>query len=165
MTNMPISLAREIARQGEARLTALLNLGTAADMRATALCGIFGATGIGVLTAVLTYWTSDNTLMSLIVSGCVAAFCLFVAAIIAAYAAAPRDFYIAGGSPDLLFEWARDGEKWRDEVDMLYTTAKRQSESIAQGEQVHKSVTAICFSSPDSWPGSLYPPLLNGTSC
>ena len=44
---MPLALAREIERQGEVRLKALMELGTAADLRATTLSGIFGAAAIG----------------------------------------------------------------------------------------------------------------------
>jgi hypothetical protein len=51
-TTTPLELAREIARQGETRLMAVMGLATAADARATTLCGIFGAGSIGLGAAV-----------------------------------------------------------------------------------------------------------------
>jgi hypothetical protein len=117
--NVPIELelAREIARQGEARLAAIMSLATAADLRATTLCGIFG--------------TSSVALTGLILGGAVGAAGLFMAAFIAANAGAPRDLFIAGGNPDFLREWSWDAGKWRTEVEMLDATANRYAASIA----------------------------------
>ncbi|MCI0563957.1 MAG: hypothetical protein MN733_36240, partial [Nitrososphaera sp.] len=70
--------------------------------------------------------------------GSVAAFCLFVAAITAALAGRPGDFYIAGGNPDILRGWSWDGDRsqWRDEVDMLDATAQRQAKSINKDKEI-----------------------------
>lgn len=43
---MPLELARELSRQGQKRLDALISLATAADLRAATLCGIFGASAV-----------------------------------------------------------------------------------------------------------------------
>lgn len=140
MTNpiatMPIGVAREIARQGEVRLVALMNLATAADLRATTLCGIFGAASIGIGAAILAYLGSDHPEMRLILSGSVAAFSLFIAALVAAVAGAPRDFWIAGGNPDKLRNWSWDNDKWRDEIDMLDATGQRQAQLIAANKKI-----------------------------
>jgi hypothetical protein len=72
---IPVGLAREIARQGEARLNALISIATAADLRATTLCGIFGAASIGIGTAVLAYLTTDHPLTKLIAAGGISCFC------------------------------------------------------------------------------------------
>jgi hypothetical protein len=50
---MPVELAREIARQGETRLAAIMSLATAADLRATTLTGIFGGASVAFIVAVL----------------------------------------------------------------------------------------------------------------
>ena len=71
----------------------------------------------------------------LIVSGAVVAAGLFVAAIIVGYAAAPRDFYIAGGNPDALRDWSWQGTGWCSEVEMLDATAQRYARSIAENRE------------------------------
>lgn len=103
---MPIDLAREIARQGEVRLSAIMNLATAADLRATTLCGIFGAGFVGITAAVLAVLASNHPSSALIASGVILSFGLFVAAIFAARAGAPGDLFIGGGNPDSLREWS-----------------------------------------------------------
>lgn len=133
---MPIDIAREMARQGEVRLGALMDLATAADIRATTICGISGAAAIAVGGAVLAGFASETPVTQLLIPGAITAVGLFVAAIIAAFAGAPRDFYIAGGNPDSLRDWAWEGTKWRDEARMLESTALRYAESIKQNRQI-----------------------------
>jgi hypothetical protein len=128
---MPIELAREIARQGEARLAAIMGLATAADLRATTMCGIFGASSVAIAAAELASIASGHAVPSVIVAGAAASLALFVAAFLAAYAGAPRDFFIPGGNPDILRQWSWDGGKWRGEAEMLDATACRYATSIA----------------------------------
>jgi hypothetical protein len=132
---MPLQLAREIARQGEARLTALVNLGTAADLRATTLCGIFGASAVAIGAAVLAGIASGHSIPALIAGGTIVSTGLFLAAIIVAHAGAPQDFYVAGGNPDVLRQWSWDTDKWRSETEMLDATADRYARSIAANSQ------------------------------
>jgi hypothetical protein len=127
---MSIELAREIVRQGEVRLAALTTLATAADLRATTLCGIFGASAIGIGAATLAYFTTTHTESGLILGGAAAACGLFCAALVAARAGAPSDFWLGGGSPDLLRQWAWNNGEWRGELEMLEATAQRHAESI-----------------------------------
>jgi hypothetical protein len=131
----PPQLAREIARQGEARLAALMSLGTAADLRATALCGIFGAAAVAIGAAVLTSIATGHLIVPLIVGGAIVSIGLLSAAVILAHAAAPRDFYIAGGNPDILKEWLWDAGKWRSETEMLEATGDRFARSIAENHR------------------------------
>jgi hypothetical protein len=70
------------------------------------------------------------------VGGALASLGFFVAAIIEAYAGAPRDFYIAGGIPNWLLEWSWNAGKWRTEQEMLEATACRYSESIAKNKKM-----------------------------
>jgi hypothetical protein len=134
--SMPVELAREIARQGDVRLSALMNLATAADLRATTICGIFGAGSIGIAAAVLAVWASDHRSAALIVSGVILSIGLYAAAILAAIAGAPREFYIGGGSPDILREWSWIGHGWRNETEMLDATAVRYARSIASNSAI-----------------------------
>lgn len=136
---MPLGLAQEISKQGEARLIALMNLATAADLRATTLCGIFGASAVASGAAVLAYYSSQNPLSNLIWAGSVTSILLFIAAIIAAIAGAPRDFFIAGGNPDSLREWAWNNNKWRDEIEMFDATAQRYADSIKKNREFLES--------------------------
>lgn len=144
---IPLDLAREIARQGDVRLTALMALATAADLRATTLCGIFGASAVGTGAAAFADFVSPHPSSPLIVAGTITAFGLFVAAVIAAMAGAPRDFYVAGGNPDVLREWSWIGHEWRSEVEMLDATANRYAQSITQdGEILRKGSLRITLS-------------------
>ncbi len=127
---MPADLAREIARQGEVRLNAVLSLATAADARATTLCAIFGAASVGLAAAVLAYLGADHHVTSLIISGAWVSLLLFAASVVFAYASAPGDFYVAGGNPSMLRSWSWDGAKWRTESEMLEATAQRLEELI-----------------------------------
>jgi hypothetical protein len=126
---IPINLeiAREIARQGELRLTGIMALAIAQDARATTLCGTFGAASIALAAGVLAYVGTDHHDSVLILSGAVTAALLFVAAIVAAYAGAPSEFWIPGGMPRDLRKWAWDVEhhRWRTEIEMLDATAQR----------------------------------------
>jgi hypothetical protein len=133
---MPVELAREIARQGEVRLTAIMSLATAADLRATTLCGIFGTSSVAIAAAVLAGIASDYPLIRLILGGVVVSAGLFMAAIIVAHAGAPRDLFIGGGNPDILREWSWDDGKWRNEVEMLDATASRYAASIAANRKL-----------------------------
>jgi len=133
---MPTEVAREIARQGEARLIALMALATAADLRATTLCGIFGASSVAIAAAVLSSIASGHGILRLSLTGGIVAFGLFFAALIAAHAGAPRDLFIAGGNPDILREWSWDAGKWRSQKDMLDATACRYAKSIAANREL-----------------------------
>jgi hypothetical protein len=134
--SMPLELARELARQGEKRLDALMSLATAADLRATTLCGLFGATSVAAGAAVLTYLSSQNAAPELIWGGTVGSVGLFVAALVASIAGAPRDFYISGGSPDRLRSWAWIDGAWCSETAMLEATALRYADTIAKNAKI-----------------------------
>jgi hypothetical protein len=131
---MSIALAREIVRQGEARLTAAVSLATAADLRATTLCGIFGASAIGIGAAALAYLSSNHPSGGLLLGGAAAAALLFGAAFVAAWAGSPADFWVGGGSPDLLREWSWNNGAWRDELEMLEATAQRYASNLLKND-------------------------------
>jgi hypothetical protein len=146
---MPLELAREMARQGEARLAAITGLATAADLRATTLCGIFGASSIAVAAAVLASITAGRP-VGLILAGAIVSIGLFGAALIAANAGAPRDFFVGGGNPEILREWSWNGEGWRSEAEMLDATACRYAASIAANRELlelnsKRVVAALCL--------------------
>jgi hypothetical protein len=151
MTNqkvaIPVDLAREIARQAETRLMAIMALATAADSRATMLCGIFGAASVGLGAAVLAYLGTDHHSARLIVTGAVTAVLFLAAAIIAAFAGAPRDFWLAGGMPKALRDWAWEGKRWRSEAEMLDGTAQRLADAIERDRQLLERESRIVISS------------------
>jgi hypothetical protein len=124
---MPLELAREIARQGEVRLSALLTIGLAADSRANTLCGLLGASCAAVLGGSIAYLSQDHVSQKVVAAAFVAAIVLFVAASLAAFAGSPRDFYVVGGQLKKLRLWSWTGDGWRDEVEMLEATAMRYS--------------------------------------
>jgi hypothetical protein len=135
-TAVPLELAREIARQAETRLMAIMALATAADARATMLCGIFGAGSVGLGAAVLAYLGTDHPSARLIASGTVTAGLLLVASIIVAVAGAPRDFWLAGSMPIILRRYAWNDIGWRSEAEMLDGIAQRLAESIEHDRQL-----------------------------
>ena len=109
---LPAELARELVRQGEARLEALTDIGGGADMRATTLCGIFGAVAVGLGGTTLAQLSTPHPNMQLVCAGGITATFLLIASAASAFAAAPTDCWLGGGSPDLLRLWLWDQGKW-----------------------------------------------------
>ena len=128
--DMPVELARELARQGEVRLSAILSIATAADQRATTLAGVFGAGAVGMATAALAVLVSDHAVKSLVLGGALTALGFLVATMQAAASAGPVPFYLAGGDPAGLRNWSWTGDDWRSEAQMLEASAMRYSDSI-----------------------------------
>ena len=48
----------------------------------------------------------------------------------------PEDFYVAGGNPDNLRDWAWDGTTWRSEADFLESTIFRYGKSIKKNGEI-----------------------------
>lgn len=134
--SIPAGIAREIARQGEVRLSALMSLGTASDARAATLCGIFCTAFIALAAAVLAEFASDRHSMALIWSGTTSGLCMFIAAILAAIACAPGDWYVAGGNPDLWRPWSYSGGKWIDETSMLDALGVQYASAISTDKAI-----------------------------
>jgi hypothetical protein len=111
-------------------------LGTAADARAATFFGIFGAAGVAVGAAVLAYLGTDHHATRLVAAGAVTTVLLLGASVLAGYAGAPRDFWIAGGQPDELRDWAWNGTGWRDEAEILDGTAQRYAKTIELDRQI-----------------------------
>ena len=128
--SIPVELAREIARQGEVRLEAILGLTTIAVARATSLCGIFGGSSVALGAAVLTYLTNGHPHVRIVAAGIVTSLLLLVAAMLAAFAGVSRNFYISGGLPEDLRTWSWNGTSWRTETEMLDAFGQRLSRSI-----------------------------------
>ena len=129
---MPIGVAREIARQGEIRLGALLTTAIAADLRAITFAGLIGATATVVAAATLAHWTSAEPRRSLLWAGGVVAMLLFTAMALAIWTGRASNFRFPGGNPDSLREWAWDSDagSWRDEAQLLDAAGGRYEESI-----------------------------------
>ena len=139
---IPVELAREIARQGEVRLGALMTVAIGADTRATTLCGILGATCTAVAAAIFAYLAiGQANKPQLIAAGVMVAALLFLGAIMAAIAASPRDYYVAGGRPQALRNWAWSGTEWRDEASMLDASSQRYAKEIEADSRILDSNT------------------------
>jgi hypothetical protein len=94
-----LNVLKELLRQGEACLTETLRLAIAADSRATALCGIFGAAGVTLLAASAVNVSGAHPELAIVVAA-VAAACLFLcASALAAFGGRPISFYISGYEP------------------------------------------------------------------
>jgi hypothetical protein len=90
------------------------------------LCGVFGAAGIALGAAILAYLGAPPPhAAKFIASGTTTALLLLLASGVAGFSSASRDFWIAGGDPTQLRDWAWNGEKWRSEIEMLDATAQR----------------------------------------
>jgi hypothetical protein len=127
---IPETVAEELVRQGEVRLSAILNMGIAADARATSLCSIFGAGGVAIGAGLLANVTSDHPINVLIVPGIIASGGLLIAAVISALVASPQYFLIPGGDPAHLRDWSWDKNKWRSQTELLDATAMRYARAI-----------------------------------
>lgn len=129
-------LLREFVRQGEVKLNAILELATAANLRATTLCGIFGTSSVALGGAVLAYAASNHQHLPLILAGIVAGLGFFIAAMVAGWATVPRDFYIAGASPDSLRTRAWLGRGWCSLDEVLGAMGQRYAEDIAKDTKI-----------------------------
>lgn len=127
--SIPIEIARELVRQGEVNLTAILTIALAADNRANTYCGIFGAAALTIGGAVSANSIAENPFYQLTGPGVIVALGLLVSAVICAFAGSPRDFRIPGANAALR-EWSWDGSKWRSEVEVLDATIIRYGNSI-----------------------------------
>jgi hypothetical protein len=90
---------RELLHQGETCLSEILRLAIAADTRATAFCGVFGAAGVTLLAISAANFSSQHSEWALILSIIVAAILFLCASGLAATAGRPIDFYIGGYEP------------------------------------------------------------------
>lgn len=144
---IPLGLAREIARQGEVRLNAVMALTTAAVARATTLCGVFGAASIALVAAVLAYVaTAPHLVVGLILGGAVPSALLFLSAILAGTAGAPRDFWLPGGMPRSLRDAAWSNGHWRSEEEVLDAMAAGLANAIETDRRhlEHESLIVRC---------------------
>jgi hypothetical protein len=113
LAGIPEASLREMHRQAEACLNGTVQLALAADSRATALTGIFGAGAVALLVMVAAVLTGDNSNLALVCAGSAAAALLFFGALVCAWSARPVDFHVGGYEPRLLAVAAGD------EVEMI----------------------------------------------
>ncbi|SRR5579871_1042641 len=108
LSELPIETVQELHRQAEACLSGTVQLGIAADQRATTLVGVFGAGCVALLAAIATVIAASSPYRPFIGgAGATAAF-LFVAALISAMAGAPSDFHVGGYEPKRFVKSAGD---------------------------------------------------------
>lgn len=100
-------MARQIAGQGETFLKAQLQAALAADSRATAMAGLYVTLALAVIAAGLGYWDKTGN-SSALWSAALAGGLLVVAAILAAWAARPIEFYYPGNQPGQWFDGRRN---------------------------------------------------------
>jgi len=139
-TSIPVEVAREIMRQGEARLDAMMTLTTSAVARATTLCGIFGGASVALLAALLAYSGTAHASTRLIWSGSITTSLLLIASIVAAVAGASRDFRGAGAIPIRLRDWAKTTygteRRWATEAELLDTLGRQLDNAIAENAEL-----------------------------
>lgn len=98
----------EILKQAETCLAATVALATAADQRATRLTSMLGNAGVALLAGVIALASRTPVDSALIASGATTSLLLFAASFLAAMAARPTKFHIAGYEPRLLLKGASD---------------------------------------------------------
>jgi hypothetical protein len=89
---------------------------------------------VGLGGATLAQLSTTHPNMQLVCAGGITATFLLIASAASAFAAAPTDCWLGGGSPDLLRVWLWDQGKWRDEATMLEATACRHAEAIRKND-------------------------------
>jgi hypothetical protein len=98
-SEVPASVINEIVRNGETCLQGTVQLAIAADQRASAMAGIFGAGAVALLATAATVKASNLDDPALAWASLVTAAALFVAALLCAWSARPIDFHVAGYEP------------------------------------------------------------------
>jgi hypothetical protein len=106
--DIPEHTVREILRLGETYLDSTLKVAIAADQRATALMGIYGAVGVALLVSAATIGTRTQPDVSLIASLSVVSFLLLISGLICGRAGRPVDFYISGYEPKKIVKSSAD---------------------------------------------------------
>jgi hypothetical protein len=102
---LPGDVQRELLRQGEEQVRAMLQTGLAADQRAATTMSIFGAVGVGLVVASASLAASGDRPGWLLVSAAlVAALALFAGAALGAFAMRPIDFFAVGFDPSELIQ-------------------------------------------------------------
>ncbi len=98
-SSLPNNAVDEVLRLGEATLTGTVQIAVAADQRATAMAGIFGAGFVALLAVAAAIATNERYTPSLFFAALTTATGLFVAAVCCAWAARPNDFFVGGYEP------------------------------------------------------------------
>jgi hypothetical protein len=106
----PDEAVDELLRQAEECLSGTIQLGLAADQRATTMTGILGAAAVALLAAAAATATGNASLKPLILPFTVSATGLFVAALVCAWSCRPTNFFIGGYEPRLLAQRSDDGQ-------------------------------------------------------
>lgn len=101
-TKVSDSAVKEFHRLAEVCLQGTVQLAIAADQRATALTGIFGAAAAGLLITGANLFAGGHSHPSVIAALGVAILILFIAAICCSQASKPVDFHVAGYEPKRL---------------------------------------------------------------
>jgi hypothetical protein len=108
LSEVPPESVQELHRQAETCLSGTIQLGIAADQRATTLTGIFGAGSVAILAAIATVMAGSSPHKPFILGAAVMAALLFVAALTSAMAGAPADFHVGGYEPKRFIRSASD---------------------------------------------------------
>jgi hypothetical protein len=98
-SDLPAGATDEVLRLGEATLAGTVQLAVAADQRATAMAGIFGAGFVALLAVAAAVATNERYMASLLSAALTTAAGLFMAAVFSAWAARPNDFFVGGYEP------------------------------------------------------------------
>lgn len=99
LAGIPDESVREMHQLAEACLAGTMQLGIAADQRATTMLGIFGAGSVALLAAIATILAATPKNWPFIAGAATAAVLLFIAAALSAWAARPIYFYTGGYEP------------------------------------------------------------------
>jgi len=98
-TDLPEGAVDDVLRLGEATLAGTVQIAVAADQRATAMAGIFGAGFVALLAVAAAIATNQRYMPSLFFAALTTAAGLFAAAVCCAWAARPSDFFLGGYEP------------------------------------------------------------------
>ena len=108
LSEVSLESVQELHRQAEACLSGTVQLGIAADQRATTMAGIFGAGSVALLAAIATVLAATSPYTPFIGGAATMAGLLFMAALTSGMAAAPADFHVGGYEPKRFMRSAGD---------------------------------------------------------
>ena len=123
------AMARDIKAQGETFMQCQLQAALAADSRATSMAGLYVSLALATFAAGFGYWDKTENLSPLI-AGLASGVLFIAAAILAAWAARPIDFYFPGNQPSQWFPG-----RLNDLVPMIGGEAENYDERIAYNDE------------------------------
>lgn len=141
--------AQEILALGQAHLQAQLETALAADARATAMASLYVTLSLAALAGGLAYWQSANSTPALW-AGLASGGLLLIAAVLAARAAQPINFYLPGTPPGTWLSHINDPlvELIGGQAEIDHEDIRKNDRVLDQGAKLVKRAFRVSIAAP-----------------